>query len=80
MCPWSSRRQDPGDLLVLGWSARPNELAIAPTVLRHLLYTQLNLQIKLEQLKLSKTYPTIRLKGRALSLCQTRTRSESLLS
>jgi hypothetical protein len=45
-------------LPVLGRSAWPHELVVAITVLRHLLYTQLNSQAKLEQLKLSKSYPS----------------------
>jgi hypothetical protein len=59
MCPWSSRHQVPGDIPILRFTVGPHELATTPAVLRHLLYTQLNLQAKLEQLKLSKTDPSM---------------------
>jgi hypothetical protein len=46
----------PVGLPVFRQSIGPHELATAPTKFRHLLCTHLNLQTKLEQLKLNKTY------------------------
>jgi hypothetical protein len=48
-----------GDIPLLGITVGPHELATTPTVLRHFLWTQLNIQAKLEQLKLSKTDASI---------------------
>jgi hypothetical protein len=52
----SSRDRLPSHLPVLERNVGPYELVAAITVLSHSLYTQLNSQANLEQLKFSKTY------------------------
>jgi hypothetical protein len=53
MAPGSS------DIQIHGSTVRPHKLTTTPAVLKYLLCTQLNLQVKYEQLKLSKTDSSI---------------------
>jgi hypothetical protein len=55
MCPRSSWHWDPSDIPIRGFTVGPHELATTPAKLSHFLYTQIILQAKVEQLKLSKT-------------------------
>jgi hypothetical protein len=54
--PWSSQQRILVRFPGFWQSVGSHECATTPTKLKHLICTQLNLQVKLEQLNLSKTY------------------------